>query len=171
MRKNFDIIMAMVIGHEGGYVNDPRDPGGETNWGISKRSYPKVDIRNLTRKEALAIYDRDYWVPTKCDDLPSGVDYAVFDAAINSGVRRSIQWLQDTVGVEADGKIGPITLSAVNKYDNKAVLVDRLLDRRLAFMKAAKGPKGESLWATYSRGWSNRIKTIRPVATKMAREG
>ena len=107
MKANFEACMAEVFKHEGGYVNDPHDPGGETNMGISKRSYPKENIRGMTRARAAQIYRKDFWDKLKCDDLPAGLDLVAFDAGVNSGPARGAKWLQQAVGVTADGKIGP----------------------------------------------------------------
>ena len=99
---NFDQAFDRLLGHEGGYVNDSRDPGGETNWGISKRSYPNVDIKALTQADAKAIYRRDFWAPVRADELPDVVRFDVFDAAVNHGVSQSAKWLQRAAGAQPD---------------------------------------------------------------------
>ena len=83
MRDTFDTAVTAVLSYEGGYVNDPNDPGGETNWGISKRAYPNLDIRNLTRDRAIQIYRRDYWDSLGCDQFPPAIVIALFDSAVN----------------------------------------------------------------------------------------
>lgn len=135
---------------EGGYVNDPRDPGGETNFGISKRSYPKVNMKTLTREGAIAIYKRDYWDAAGCDELPPKVAVAVFDCAVNQGVGIAKKLLQRAARVTPDGAIGPKTLAAINKADEDELVVQFLgwRLRRYAFTQNA---------STYMRGWSNRV--------------
>jgi len=108
----FDDCFDKLLGHEGGYVFNPADPGGETKWGISKRSYPNLDIKNLTVEDAKRIYWRDYWLRCGCEDLPRGLAFDVFDAAVNSGANQAARWLQTALGVRADGVIGPDTKAA-----------------------------------------------------------
>lgn len=102
-----------LIQREGGYVNDPADPGGETKFGISKRSYPALDIPNLTEDTAREIYFVDFWQPAGCDGMPQVVAEVVFDFAVTSSVRRSVRALQQAAGVTIDGDVGPKTLAAV----------------------------------------------------------
>ena len=94
MSEPFDTAMTAVLGYEGGYVNDPNDPGGETNWGISKRAYPNLDVKNLTRDGAIQIYRRDYWDALGCDRFPSVIAIALFDAAVNQGPVAAVRILQ-----------------------------------------------------------------------------
>ena len=108
----FESCFEKVVAHEGGYVSDSRDPGGETKFGISKRAYPSLDIKALTLADTKAIYKRDYWDRAQCDQLPSQLSYLVFDAAVNSGIGQSIRFLQRAVGTADDGVMGAITLSA-----------------------------------------------------------
>lgn len=138
-----------VMGHEGGYVNTPRDPGGETNWGISKRSYPNVDIANLTRDGAKAIYFTDFWIP--CGQfLDDGVQYQMFDAAVNHGMQTAIRMLQRAVGVADDGHWGPHSQSQYDSMEEHDVIF-RFLAERLEYM--AKLLRFD----TFGRGWSKRI--------------
>jgi lysozyme family protein len=102
-----------LIQREGGYVNDPDDPGKETKFGISKRSYPALDIPNLTEEDARDVYLVDFWQPAGCDGMPQVVADAVFDFAVTSSVRRSVRVLQQAAGVPIDGVVGPNTLAAV----------------------------------------------------------
>jgi lysozyme family protein len=146
----FEACFERLIGHEGGYVNDPRDPGGETKFGISKRSYPHLDIALLTLGQAKAIYQRDYWDGVQADALPEGLRFHVFDAAVNSGPGTAARWLQSAVGVAQDGRVGPITLQAVREFSS-AALVARYSGVRLAFMASL------SSWRDFGRGWANRI--------------
>lgn len=147
---NFNEFIDRVLGHEGGYVNDPRDPGGETNWGISKRAYPKVNIKTLTRDGAIALYHRDYWIPIRGDELPKTVAFQVLDAAVNHGVSRAIMWLQKAVGVADDGDFGPVTLKCV-KAANPNDLALQFNAERLDFYTRL------ATWNTYGKGWARRI--------------
>jgi lysozyme family protein len=150
---NFDDSFQRLIGHEGGYVNDARDPGGETKYGISKRSYPGEDIKNLTLDRAKEIYKRDYWGPAGCDAVPDGLKFDLFDMAVNSGVRPAVRTLQRAAGMkeaDVDGVLGPRTLSAVQAAQTVR-LVARFNGARLAFMADL------SHWPAFSRGWAKRI--------------
>lgn len=147
---NFEQAFERLIGHEGGYVNNPADPGGETNFGISKRSYPMENIRGMTLTRAKTIYLRDYWGPAGCDAVPDGLKFDLFDMAVNSGVTTAIRTLQNSVGAVADGIIGPRTLQAINSMPAPR-LVARFNGWRLAFM--ANTPQ----WDTFGRGWARRI--------------
>ncbi len=111
----FDRAIEFVFRWEGGYVNHENDPGGETNYGISKRAYPDVDIANLTEDAAKEIYKRDYWDKIKGDELPAAIGLATMDYAVNSGVARAARTLQKAVGASADGAIGPNTLRQVRQ--------------------------------------------------------
>lgn len=154
----FDDAVAVILAHEGGYVDHPSDPGGETNFGISKRAYPDVDIKALTRDGAAAIYRRDYWARCRCDEMPYGVALCVFDAAVNSGRSRAAKWLQSALGtVDVDGKIGPKTLAAVAAADERT-LVEGMIDERLRFLR------GLSTWQTFGRGWTRRVDETRAHA-------
>jgi lysozyme family protein len=106
---SFDVAFDRLIGHEAGYVNDPNDPGGETKWGISKRSYPLVDIKHLTREEAKLFYKRDFWDRMKGDTIPFPVMFQLFDFAVNSGIETAVRQFQKVVGVADDGHWGPIS--------------------------------------------------------------
>lgn len=141
-----------VLSHEGGYVNHPDDPGGETKYGISKRQYPNEDIANLTRERALTLYRRDYWTPIRGDDMPQAIGFQVLDAAINHGVATAAKWLQACVLVPQDGSIGPVTLAAVNAAD-PASLVLRFNSIRLGYYTQLQQ------WPTFGKGWTNRIST------------
>jgi len=155
MSSLFDNIIARVLTAEGGYLSPQEaakqgDPGGETNWGISKRAYPDLDIKNLTRAQAVEIYRNDYWNHIDGDNLPSAVAFAMLDAAINSGWTKSIMWLQKAAGVADDGKYGPISKAAVKKAD-AADLMLVISAERLEYMTRL------SNWQTNSRGWARRI--------------
>lgn len=146
----FDESFDKLIGHEGGYVNNPQDPGLETKFGVSKRSYPDLDIANLTLEEARKLYKRDFWDRAKCDSLPPSVAFQVFDCAVNSGIGQSIRFLQRSVGVADDGVVGPLTLSAVKRLDAE-VIAARFNGHRLDFMTRL------STFDVFGKGWARRI--------------
>ena len=110
---SFATAIERVLSEEGGYVNDIRDAGGETKYGISKRAYPSVDIASLTLDDAKAIYKRDYWDACRCDELPDRIAAALFDSAVNSGRGPAVKWLQQALNVTADGVIGTMTAAAI----------------------------------------------------------
>lgn len=116
-KTDFQKAIKFTLSWEGGYVNDPADPGGETKYGISKRSYPKVNIKELTREQAIEIYHRDFWFPAMCEALPGKLAIVHFDTAVNCGIGTAARKLQTTVAVTADGKIGMKTISAANNGD------------------------------------------------------
>lgn len=157
---NFEKCLAFTLAHEGGYVNDPHDPGGETNLGISKRAYPGENIKAMTRERAAQIYRRDYWDAVRGDDLPAGLDLVAFDAAVHSGPARSARWLQKAVGAKADGRIGPETIAAARGSD-KALAVSTALAARLAFLKAL------GTWPRYKNGFTARIQKLTTTAQAM----
>lgn len=153
--SNFEESFARLIGHEGGYQSpeeaiEAKDPGGETNFGISRRSYPKEDIKGMTLERAKALYLRDFWGPTGCDCVPPGVKYALFDFAVNSGPRTAAKFLQRVVGVAEDGSIGPMTLQAVNSMQPER-LTARFYGHRLELMTTLVN------WTQSGRGWARRV--------------
>lgn len=159
-----------VLVHEGGFVNHPKDPGGATNRGVTQAVYdgwrkaqglaPR-SVKLIVAGEVEAIYDAQYWDAVKADDLPGGIDYAVFDFAVNSGPSRAIRFLQSVLGVATDGVIGVVTLAAARAADAVTV-INALCDNRLAFLK------GLSTWPTFGDGWRNRVKEVRADALALA---
>jgi lysozyme family protein len=147
---DFDAAFDILIGHEGGYVNHPDDPGGETKFGISKRAYPELNIAALTLEEAKSIYREDYWDRVRADDLPLELRFPLFDGAVNAGVAQSIKWLQRAVGVRGDGVIGPITMVAVKSIGSHKTAAN-FLGQRLKHMTGLKH------WDQFGRGWARRI--------------
>lgn len=151
MTPRFLDCFARVIGHEGGYVNDPRDPGGETKFGISKRAYPKLNIRALTLERAQAIYWSDYWLACRCDSLPKDCDGLVFDAAVNHGPSVALRLLQAALGVAQDGNFGPISAAALRVAAGRPDRLEgRFVAHRLLFWASL------STWPTFGRGWTIR---------------
>lgn len=153
----FDQAFEQLLGHEGGYVNHPNDPGGETNWGITIRvarenGYTGA-MRDMPQSVAKDIYRKRYWAPIYADLLPPVVRYAMFDAAVNSGVGQAARWLQRAAGVADDGRIGPVTLRAVSQAEPERLLRS-LLAQRLAFMTQLSG------WSSFGRGWARRIADL-----------
>ena len=126
MKDNFDECLKMLLHHEGGYVNHPKDPGGETNLGVTKRVYEKwggtKDMKDLTVEDVAPIYKKEYWDRCKCDDLESGVDWAVFDWAVNSGTGRAAKAIQKICGAAQDGAIGPKTLALIGTQNTQYVI-------------------------------------------------
>lgn len=129
MSRLFAHCVEIVLSHEGGYVHDPRDPGGETRWGISKRAYPSLDIAKLTRSDAVEIYRQDYWNRIGGDELPQGVALIVFDCAVNQGVGYAARCLQQALGVAVDRVIGPVTRDAAMRSDQRQ-LINEIAARR-----------------------------------------
>lgn len=146
---NFDQAFDRLIGHEGGYVNHPADPGGETNWGISKASYPKLDIKNLTREQAKEIYLRDYWKAFGADQYDAAIGFQIFDAAVNHRPEDVAKMLQRAAGVTVDGQIGAKTIAAVRASDKNDMVI-RFIAYRIKFWTDL------NTWATFGRGWARR---------------
>ena len=130
MKKNFEECMARLLEHEGGYVWHAQDPGGETNFGVTRAVYEQYvgrqvmdgEMEGLTHDDVYPIYKENYWDAVRGDDLPSGVDWSTFDWAVNSGKSRASKALQRIVGVEADGGIGPMTLRAVAEVEPEEII-------------------------------------------------
>lgn len=165
----FPTILKKVLVHEGGFVDHPKDPGGATNKGVTQATYDgwrdrqgkgRRSVRFITDEELVSIYRRDFWDVVRGGDLPPGVNYAVFDFAVNSGNKRAARYLQKVVGVAQDGRIGPNTLSATRSKDPAAV-IDQLCDDRLAFMRSLR------IWPTFGKGWRRRVDDVRAAAKAM----
>ena len=146
---NFDQAFDRLISNEGGYVNNPDDPGGETKFGISKRSYPLVDIKNLTREQAKAIYLRDFWQRGQMDQYDGAISFQAFDAAVNHGIETAIRLLQRAADVADDGHIGPITVAAIKAKSVTDMLMLYVAWRIRFWTKL-------STWPTFGKGWANR---------------
>ncbi len=168
-RANFDLCLNAVLKFEGGYSDHPADPGGATNFGITQRtlaayrgaSVSKMQVRRLTAGEAAQIYRRNYWDAVRGDELPSGVDAAMFDLAVNSGPRAAIGMLQQSLQQNADGVFGPVTLQAV-QTSKPEIVISQLMRRRRSFLA------GLNAFLIFGRGWSRRIRAIEDMSLKMA---
>ena len=168
MNTNFDACLAHLLKHEGGFVNHPSDPGGATNLGVTQavwedwidRTVSEENMKALTPAKVSPLYKELYWDRVKGDKLPFGVDYLVFDAAVNSGVSRAAKWLQTTVGAVADGAIGEQTLKQV-LLTNPQMIIDKYSAIRLEFLK------GRSTWPTFGKGWERRVEEVKATAHKM----
>ena len=145
----FESAVELVLSHEGGYSNDPSDPGGETNFGISKRTYPAEDIKNLTRDRAKDIYYRDFWLPIQGFDLPPPVATILFDMAVNMGKHAAVTCLQQALNVSADGWVGPITKEAVKAWDEKMLAKELTVRRIMRYTERDRFP-------TFGLGWVRR---------------
>lgn len=148
--SDFDQAFDRLIKNEGGYCNVVGDPGGETNWGISKRSYPTVDIKNLTRDGARAIYLRDFWQRGQMDKYDGAIAFQAFDFAVNSGIETSVRMLQRAAGVADDGHVGAVTVAAITGKGITDMLM-LFLAERLDFMRKL------STWPKFGAGWAGRI--------------
>jgi lysozyme family protein len=166
----YDEALRRLLAHEGGYTNHPSDPGGPTNFGITIHDYRKyvkpnataADVRAMRVDEAKAIYRKRYWDVQRCDELPLGVDYSVFDYGVNSGIGRSGKVLRRVVGLPDNTHVvTDEVLRAVGKRDPKALVV-AINDERLAFLKRLK------TWPVFGKGWGARVATVKSVSLRMA---
>lgn len=181
MLINFPRSLDAVLLTEGGFVNDPRDPGGATNKGVTIGTLKRlgidvdgdgdsdiVDLKALRPVDLQRVYKPFYWDAVRGDLLPSGLDYAVFDFAVNSGPSRAAMKLQGIVRVDMDGDIGPKTIAAVDKCDPLA-LITAYAEARLAYMRIIRHPTTHALlWKTYSTGWTRRVNEVTALARIMA---
>lgn len=169
MHDGFDRALALVLRWEGGFVDDPADPGGATNRGITLatlsaargRPATRDDVKALGLEETAAIYRTRYWDAVQGDVLPAGVDVVVFDAAVHSGPRQAVRWLQQALGVAADGRIGPVTMAALAAAD-PASLIRAMTSRRLAMLETLPGA------GRFGRGWTRRVNGARDAALRWA---
>lgn len=165
MRQNFEHCLEMLLHHEGGFVNHPKDPGGMTNLGVTKKVYDawigrestEAEMRALTPEDVAPIYKKNYWDKVRGDDLPSGVDWCAFDWAVNSGSGRPAKAIQRCVGATQDGAIGPKTLALVFDQDVERI-IDYVYDRRQSFYESLPTFK------TFGRGWTRRNEETRKQA-------
>ena len=170
--ENYEKCLAMILHHEGGYVNHPKDPGGMTNLGVTKRVYEdwvgysvsEHTMQNLTEEDVAPIYKKNYWDRIKADELPSGLDLCVFDFGVNAGTGRAAKYLQNLIGTVADGGIGPNTLKALSKYvDSEGVesAIKNYQAERQSYYEKLK------TFETFGRGWTRRVEETTESALEM----
>ena len=170
--ENYQKCLAMILHHEGGYVNHPKDPGGMTNLGVTKRVYEdwvgysvsEHTMQNLTEEDVAPIYKKNYWDRIKADELPSGLDLCVFDFGVNAGTGRAAKYLQNLIGTVADGGIGPNTLRALANYvDSEGVesAIKNYQAERQSYYEKLK------TFETFGRGWTRRVEETTESALKM----
>jgi len=168
--SNYDASLARVLKHEGGYTNHPSDPGGPTNFGITIHDYRRyikadgtaADVRNMQLADAAKIYRARYWHALRCDELPAGLDYAVFDYGVNSGIGRAARVMQRLLGIGQGTSMTDAVTAAVRKTSATA-LIEKLCDERMAFLKSLR------TWPVFGAGWSRRVAEVRRDALAMAR--
>ena len=168
--SSYELSLARLLAHEGGYTDHPDDPGGPTNYGITIADYRRdvkpgataADVRAMSVGEAKAIYRRRYWDAQRCDDLPAGIDYAVFDYGVNSGIGRSGKALRRALGLAADtNAVTAEVIAAARGADSRAV-VAAICDERLRFLKSLK------TWDVFGKGWARRVADVKAAALAMA---
>lgn len=172
MANNFQECLVKVLKHEGGFVNHPKDPGGMTNLGVTKKVWEEwigheadeKAMRALTPAIVAPMYEMKYWRTSYCEKLPRGLDLLVFTMAVNSGSGRSVKLLQDAIGVVADGVIGPNTMAKINEA-NVEVLIDKFSEARTSFYKGLK------TFPVFGKGWLSRTEAERLQALDMAKNG
>lgn len=167
----FPRSLAKVLKSEGGFSNHPKDPGGATMMGVTQRVYDAYrerlggrhrSVRFIDTEELQDIYRSSYWNTARCDKLPAGVSYVVFDGNVNSGVKQSVTWLQRALGLKADGIVGPATIAAANDHPNHDQLIADILAIRLKFLKSLK------TWPTFGKGWAARIADVKATGQAWA---
>ena len=168
MSEFFENCLNDVLKHEGGFVNHPSDPGGMTNLGVTKKVYEdwlgyevdKQDMMKLTKDDVKPIYKKNYWDRCKCDDLPVGVDYVVFDMSVNHGTGRAAKFLQKVVGATVDGAIGNQTIAKIKEMDRKDIIL-ALCTEREAFYRDL------STFDVFGKGWLRRNQEVKDKAESL----
>lgn len=174
MKENFDRAFVETLKHEGGFVNHPKDPGGMTNLGVTKRVWEdytgrkasEADMRALTPEKVKPLYRERYWNRVRGDDLPSGVDFAMYDFAVNSGPSRAIRTAQKIIGAKQDGMMGPQTLAKIEAYCEQydaETFVITYQDERLLFLRSL------STFQTFGKGWSRRVTEVEHQGIELSR--
>jgi len=165
MQSNYDKCLKAILHHEGGYVNHPKDPGGETNLGVTKRVYEEhggtKDMKELTVEDVAPIYKKGYWDKMKGDDLPGGLDLCVFDFGVNAGPGRAAKFLQQMIGTTVDGGIGPNTLAKLEEYireNGEHEAVNKYQEMRQKYYENL------STFATFGKGWTRRVEETTKLA-------
>ena len=168
MKANYDKCLETILHHEGGYVNHPKDPGGETNLGVTKRVYLEhggtKNMKDLLVEDVAPIYKKGYWDKMKGDELPNGLDLCVFDFGVNAGPGRSAKYLQTMIGTVADGGIGPNTLAKLAEYIEK-----HGIEKCIEDFQGARQDYYEKLstFATFGNGWTRRVDETTELAMSM----
>lgn len=159
--SKFKEALEIILHHEGGYVNHPKDPGGETNLGVTKRVYEDFggtkDMKELTKEDVEPIYKKNYWDRVKGDDLPEGLDLCIFDFAVNAGPGRAAKFIQRLVNTTVDGGIGPNTLKCINdhvEHYGVSTTIDQYQSERQNYYE------GLSTFETFGRGWTRRVNEV-----------
>jgi lysozyme family protein len=168
MQSNWQKSFELMLQSEGGYVNNPLDPGGRTNLGVTQavwenwvgRKVDEPEMRGLTAEKVEPLYKKNYWNAVRGDELPVGLDYLVFDFGVNAGAGRSIRLLQSAVGVTPDGGFGPITLNAVKSFE-PAKLINNFSNEKVSFYKLLP------TFSTFGKGWLNRVEQTKASALAM----
>ena len=162
-KENYEKRLELILHHEGGYVNHPKDPGGETNLGVTKRVYEEwcmsedlsqKEMVDLTVEDVAPIYKKNYWDRVKGDDLPSGLDLCIFDFGVNAGTGRAAKYLQQIIGTTVDGGIGPNTLQAVFNYIEEVglkQLIEEYQSGRQSYYESLE------IFETFGKGWTRRV--------------
>ena len=169
MIHNYEKCLETILHHEGGYVNHPKDPGGETNMGVTKRVYEEwggtKDMKDLTFEDVAPIYKKNYWDRVKGDNLSSGLDLCIFDFGVNAGTGRAAKFIQKMIGVTADGGIGPQTLRALGIYEEEvggvAEVIKEYQIRRQEYYESL------STFKTFGKGWTRRVNETTQSALKL----
>ena len=171
MKDNWEQCFALMLKSEGGYTNDPNDPGGMTNLGVTHIDWGKwighepteEEMRALTPNDVMSLYKAWYWDRIMGDNLPYGVDYAVYDFGVNSGIGRSVRCLQTVLNIAEDGVMGPMTMAAVLQRDPSEI-VEQICEERLQFLQSLK------TWQYFGKGWGARVESVSKIGCQMASE-
>tara|TARA_B100000035_G_scaffold274231_1_gene250505 strand:- start:1470 stop:1997 length:528 start_codon:yes stop_codon:yes gene_type:complete len=171
--ENYKKCLELILHHEGGYVNHPKDPGGETNMGVTKRVYdewcitedlaPK-EMKDLQFEDVAPIYKKNYWDRVKGDNLPSGLDLCIFDFGVNAGTGRAAKFIQSIIGTTVDGGIGPNTLKTLEAYisvEGLEATIDAYQDKRQEYYESL------STFETFGKGWTRRVTETTDEAHKL----
>ena len=171
MIENFDKAIEHTLKEEGGYVDNPKDPGGRTNLGVTQKVWEEwvgresneKEMRNLVKADVVPLYQRKYWNACRCSELPAGLDLCVFDTAVNSGPGRAVKLLQQCIGVPADGAIGPTTIAAVSQFKGSALLmlIEEYCSARQAYLISLP------TFGTFGKGWTARVTRLKEAAIKL----
>ena len=168
MQKNYDKCLETILHHEGGYVNQPKDPGGETNLGVTKRVYEEwggtKNMKDLQVSDVAPIYKKNYWDKMKGDDLPGGLDLCVFDFGVNAGPGRAAKYLQKMIGTVVDGGIGPNTLAKLDSYVKEHTIqetIEKYQSMRQEYYESL------STFSTFGKGWTRRVEETTTLAHKL----